>query len=115
MPEDKIRAIQESQTQKSLRDLQSFLVFANFYRPFILGFSKICRRLTESTKGDNKDWEWPPDIEKAFVDLKEFFTIAPILTHYSRESHCIVEIDAYDFELGAEQYLRKVAMIPFTR
>jgi hypothetical protein len=75
--------------------------FANFYRHFILGFSKICRPLTESTKGDKKDWEWTPDMEKAFVDLKERFTTAPILTHYSPERQCIVETDASDFALGA--------------
>jgi hypothetical protein len=101
MAEDKTIAIQEWQTPKSLRDVQSFLGFANFYRRFILGFSKICRPLTESTKGDKKDWEWTPDMEKAFVDLKERFTTAPILTHYNPERQCIVETDASDFALRA--------------
>jgi hypothetical protein len=101
MAEDKTKAIQEWQTPKSLRDVQLFLEFANLYRRFILGFSKICRPLTESTKGDKKDWEWTPDMEKAFVDLKERFTTAPILTHYSPEHQCIVETDASDFALGA--------------
>jgi hypothetical protein len=81
--------------------VQSFLGFANFYRRFILGFSKICRPLTESTKGDKKDLEWTPDMEKAFVDLKERFTTAPILSHYSPERQSIVEIGTSDFELGA--------------
>jgi hypothetical protein len=101
MAEDKTKAIQEWQIPKSLRDVQSFLGFANFYRRFILGFSKICRPLTESTKGDKTDWEWTPDMEKPFVDLKERFTTAPILTHYSLERKCIVETDASDFALGA--------------
>jgi hypothetical protein len=57
IPDDKSQAIQELQTLKTLRDVQSFLEFANFYRHFILGFSKICHPLTESTKGDKKDWE----------------------------------------------------------
>jgi hypothetical protein len=81
--------------------VQSFLELANFYRRFILGFSKICCPLTESTKGDKKDWEWTPDMEQAFVDLKKRFTPAPILTHYSPECQCIVETDASDFALGA--------------
>jgi hypothetical protein len=40
-------------------------------------------------------------MEKAFVDLKELFTTATILTHYSPERLCIVEPDASDFALGA--------------
>jgi hypothetical protein len=55
MADDKTQAIQEWQTPKLLRDVQSFLGFANFYRRFILGFFQICRPLTESTKGDKKD------------------------------------------------------------
>jgi hypothetical protein len=40
-------------------------------------------------------------MEKAFVDLTEHFTTAPILTHYIPERQCIVETDASDFALGA--------------
>jgi hypothetical protein len=40
-------------------------------------------------------------MEQAFVDLKERFNIAPILTHYSPEYHCIVETDASEYALGA--------------
>jgi hypothetical protein len=49
MSEDKIEAIKEWQAPKSLRDVQSFLGFANFYRRFIKDFSRVCRPLTEST------------------------------------------------------------------
>jgi hypothetical protein len=101
MAKDKTKAIQEWETPKSLWDVQSFLGFDNFYRRLILGFSKICRPLTECTKRDKKDWEWTPDMKKAFVDLKERFTTAPILTHYSPEHQCIIETDASDFVLGA--------------
>jgi hypothetical protein len=52
MSEDKIEAIKEWQAPKPLRDVQSFLGFANFYRRFIKDFSRVCRRLTESTKGE---------------------------------------------------------------
>jgi hypothetical protein len=101
MAKDKTEAIQAWQTPQSLRDIQSFLRFANFYRRFIFGFSKICRPLTESTKGDKKDWRWTSEIEKAFVNLKECFTTMPILTHFNPKRQCIVETDATDFVLGA--------------
>jgi hypothetical protein len=101
MAKDKTEAIHDWQTPQSLRDVQSFLGFANFYRRFIFGFSKICRPLTESTKGDKKDWRWTPEMETAFVNLKEWFTTAPILTHFNPKRQCIVETDASDFALGA--------------
>jgi hypothetical protein len=96
---DITNAIQESHTPQSLRNLQSFLRFANFNRSCIMGFSTICHLLTESTKGDLSDWKWTPDMGKAFVNLKERFTTALILTHYSPERHCIVEIDTFEFAL----------------
>jgi hypothetical protein len=52
-------------------------------------------------KGDKKDREWTPDMEKTFVDLKERFTTALILTHYSPEHQCIIKTDPSDFALGA--------------
>jgi hypothetical protein len=81
MAQNKTTAIQESQTPILLRDVQSFLGFANFYRYSILGFCMICCPLTEATKGDKIDLEWTLDIEKAFVNLKKRFTTASILTH----------------------------------
>jgi hypothetical protein len=81
MAKDKTEAIQDWQTPQSLRDIQSFLGFANFYRRFIFGFSKVNHPLTELTKGDKKDWQWTPAIETAFVNLQECITTVPILTH----------------------------------
>jgi hypothetical protein len=40
-------------------------------------------------------------MENAFVDLMERFTTSPILTYYSPERQCIVEIEASDFAIGA--------------
>jgi hypothetical protein len=86
---------------KIVKGHATFLGFAHFYRCFILGFSKIGRILIESTKGDEKNWELTPDMEKAIVDLKKRFTIAPILTHYSPERQYIVKIDTSDLALWA--------------
>jgi hypothetical protein len=52
---EKMEAIQDWQTPQSLRDVQSFLRFANFFRQLIFGFSEPCYPLTESTKKDKKD------------------------------------------------------------
>jgi DNA-directed RNA polymerase subunit L len=80
--EDKIEEFKESQAAKLLRDVQSFLRLPNFYRQFFMNFSKICRYLTESTKGDSQDWRWMSDVEEFFEALKERFTTAPNLSHF---------------------------------
>jgi hypothetical protein len=40
-------------------------------------------------------------MEKAFVNLKECFTTAPIFTHFKPKCQCIIETDASKFALGA--------------
>jgi len=55
MAEDKVKAVLEWEVPKSLKELQSILGFANFYRHFIKDYSKVARLLTESTKGDKND------------------------------------------------------------
>jgi hypothetical protein len=64
-----------------VKDIQSFLSFANFYRKFIRGFSLIARPLTEQTKKDHV-FKWTPECQKAFDLLKAAFTTALILAHY---------------------------------
>ena len=50
MEEEKIEAIKASAEPKSVRDIQVLLRFANFYRRFIKGFSKIAAPLTYMLK-----------------------------------------------------------------
>jgi hypothetical protein len=101
MAQDKVQCIRDWERPKSLRDVQSFIRFTNFYRRFIEQFSKIAKPLSDSTKGSPKDWKWTEDMTKAFKKLKHCFTTAPILVHFDPQQECIVETDASDFALGA--------------
>jgi hypothetical protein len=56
----KVEAITNWLPCKSVKDVQSFLGFANFYRKFIRGFSLIARPLTEQTKKDHT-FNWTPE------------------------------------------------------
>ena len=49
MSPEKVMAIQTWPAPKSVKEVQSFLGFANFYQRFINGFSKVSRPLTELT------------------------------------------------------------------
>jgi len=48
----------------SLSETQSFLGFANFYRPFIQDYSQVARPLTELTKKD-REWSWNAEADAA--------------------------------------------------
>jgi hypothetical protein len=96
----KIQTILDWQTPCSVRDVQCFLGFANFYRKFIKNYSKIVMPLTELTQ-KNKRFTWNPNAEEAFENLKQAFTSAPILVHANLEKPFMIEADASDFALGS--------------
>jgi hypothetical protein len=48
----KVEAIRAWETPKSVRDVRSFIRFANFYRPFIPRFADISAPLTRLIKKD---------------------------------------------------------------
>ena len=96
MDPEKIRTIRDWETPGKLRDVRSFIGFANFYRRFIWGYSDIVRPLTELTKKGVK-WKWDPPQQEAFDALKDAFTSAPILARFDFDKDVIVETDASDY------------------
>jgi hypothetical protein len=101
MAKDKVETVLVWEPPKSLKDTQAFLGFTNFYHQFIKDFSKICRPLIESTKGNAKKWEWTVAMELAFDELKRRFTTTPILRQFDPKKVCVVETDASNFALRA--------------
>ena len=72
----------------------------NFYRKFIEKYSKIASPLTELTRKDQK-FEWSPEAQKAFDELKKRFTSQPILMSFNPEKPITLETDASDGAIGA--------------
>ena len=101
MAKGKVEAVLEWKTPASLTEVQSFLGFANFYRRFFKDYSRVTRPLMELTKGGKKEWEWDPQAEEAFRELKQRFTTATILAHFNATKTVIIETDASDFAIGA--------------
>lgn len=106
MDPERIRTIAEWPTPRTFRDVQVFLGFANFYRRFILGYSKVAGALTTLLKG-SKDgrkaglMEWLKPQQSAFEALKSAFTTAPVLRHFDPTRRIRVETDASVFAVGA--------------
>ena len=96
----KVKTIQEWVVPTRVRDVQSFLGFANFYRRFIKGFSVIAQPLIALTRKD-ATFEWTTTAQKAYDLLKQAFTMAPVLLHPDPTKPFQVETDASDFAIGA--------------
>jgi len=82
-----------------VKDIQSFLGFANFYRRFIFNYSDIVVPLTRLTRKD-APWNFSKDCRHSFNALKHAFTTAPILTHFILDTPIIVETDASDYAVA---------------
>jgi len=80
MSNDKVKIIQDWPELKKVKDIQSFLDFANFYCWFIFNYSDIVILLTCLT-WKNIPWNFDSSCHDTFNSLKKTFTSTPILTH----------------------------------
>ncbi len=99
MDPDKIQAVVDWPTPDSLKALQRFLGFANFYRHFIR-FSQLAAPLTALTSTKTL-FRWSTAAETAFTKLKGCFVSAPILIAPDPSRQFVVEVDASEVGVGA--------------
>ncbi|KAM0717753.1 hypothetical protein Q7P37_006085 [Cladosporium fusiforme] len=100
MDQKKIEAVTSWPKPTTVKEVQSFLGFANFYRQFIQDYSKITAPLTHMTRKD-QGYEWTAEAEAAFQELKTRFSTGPILVIYDPTKSVTVETDASDYAIGA--------------
>ncbi|KAK3515288.1 hypothetical protein QTP70_013484 [Hemibagrus guttatus] len=101
MDEKKVTAVRDWPTPTTVKELQRFLGFANFYRRFIRGYSSVTSPLTNLLRNKPKTLVWTPAATHAFQMLKQAFTTAPLLVHPDPELPFIVEVDASTTGVGA--------------
>ena len=99
MAESKIKAILDWPEPRKVRDIQSFLGFANFYRRFIHNYSEIVLPLTRLTR-KGVPWDFDQKCRDSFNALKSAFTSAPVLHHWVPDHQITVETDASDYAIA---------------
>ncbi|KAK3518359.1 hypothetical protein QTP86_003530, partial [Hemibagrus guttatus] len=97
----KVQAVTGWPEPSTVRELQRFLGFANFYRRFIRNYSSVAGPLTSLLRGKPKKLSWTDQARTAFLQLKDRFTTAPILRHPDPELPFVVEVDASCSGIGA--------------
>ncbi|KAK3537116.1 hypothetical protein QTP70_002129 [Hemibagrus guttatus] len=101
MDAGKVWAVTEWPAPATVRELQRFLGFANFYRRFIQNYSSVATPLTSLLRGKPKRLTWTDQARAAFQQLKDCFTTAPILRHPDPDRPFVVEVDTSSSGLGA--------------
>jgi hypothetical protein len=97
---EKIERVKEWPVPSSVKDVQSFHGFANYYRQFILGFSKVAAPLT-ALMSKKESFSWGEEHQKAFDELKRLLMTTPVLHLFDPDLPCTVETDASKYALGA--------------
>jgi hypothetical protein len=95
----KVATITDWPQPTSVREIQVFLGFANFYRRFIAGYAKITAPITELLK-PAAAFIWTDAAQLAFDELKERFSSAPVLRHFDPTLPIRLETDASQFAIA---------------
>ena len=88
--------VQKWLTPHSVKDVQSFLSFCNFYQWFIKGYSDVAHALTELMK-KTTPFQWGEETEGSFQRLKQAFQITPLLAQFNPEGPIFMEMNASDY------------------
>ncbi len=114
----KVAAVSNWKIPETVKELRSFLGFCSYYRKFIEGFSKIagplhdlvnvCLREGRCAKsGRHFSTLWSDECDRAFNQLKETLTTAPVLGFADFSCPFILETDASQNGLGAILYQKQ--------
>ena len=79
MDSEKVKAILEWPTPMSAIEVRSFHGLVSFYKKFIKNFNGICAPLTDTIRGDRKEFKWTTAAARSFELLKKKVTKQPVL------------------------------------
>lgn len=89
----KIETVRDWEQPTTVKGVQSFLGFCNFYRRFVREYGRTARPLNNLTRKD-VPFDWNADCQCAFEELKDRLLNAPVLAHFSHDKPTRVETDA---------------------
>src|SRR5271156_1200565 len=89
----KVAGIIDWPEPKTVKEVQAFLGFCNFYRRFIKDFSHLAQPLFALTRKD-MIFNWSNKPKKAFEEIKQIFTLTPVLAIPDTQKPMRIECDS---------------------
>ena len=96
----KLEAIRKWLRPKTVKDIQKFLGFCNFYRQFVKGYSELARPLFDLTK-KGEPFIWTDCHETSFTGLQDVLTSSPVLLLPDYGKPFTLYTDASDYATSA--------------
>jgi hypothetical protein len=96
---EKVQEVMDWKPPTTVRQIQSFLGLAGYYRRFIPDFSRIAKPMTELLKKGVK-FDWGQKCEDAFHTLRRHLTTSPVLAQPDNTKSFDVYCDASGTGLG---------------
>ena len=98
--EKKLEALKKFPLPKTVKNIQKFLGFANYYRRFVPYFSYIAKTLTLLLKKDNP-FVWGKDQQEAFEKIKNELLENAVLHYPDPSKRFKVTTDAFGYGIAA--------------
>ncbi|CAI5686581.1 unnamed protein product [Oreochromis niloticus] len=98
--DDKIQAVKDWPTPRSVQELKSFLGLASYYRRFVRGFSCIATPLFHLLQ-KGVTFQWTAGCQVAFTSLQEALVGAPVLSPPDPTLPFVLDTDASSVGSGA--------------
>lgn len=92
---EKIAAVRNWKPPNTVKGVQSFLGFCNFYRKFVPEYSRVAKPLTALTK-KGEGFNWSMECDLSFEELKRLLITSPVLAHFKYGLPTRLETDASD-------------------
>ncbi|TPX36819.1 hypothetical protein SeLEV6574_g07992 [Synchytrium endobioticum] len=97
---EKVKAIKEWGTPRSVKDVRSFMGYVNFYRPFAKNLSTMAKPLFDLTQKSTK-FTWTEKEQTAFQNIKDTLTNDVFLMFPKPNQPYIIHFDSSDLGTGA--------------
>jgi RNase H-like domain found in reverse transcriptase len=99
MDPTKLKGILNWPALKTVKEVQSFIEFGNFYHCFVKGFSHLAHPLHDLLEKDEK-FVWSEECQESFDQLKKRFTEEPVLMMLDLSKPFQIQVDSLLFATG---------------
>ncbi len=99
MNSQKMKTIMNWQAFKSVKSVQSFIGFSNFYQKFIKNFFNLIMSMMTLIQ-KNTFFKWTEKVNQGFMKLKAMFISAPILVSFDHTHMTVMKTDSSGWCIG---------------